>query len=362
MEIKIRIDAWNKLRPHIEVMQTHFARLYLAAPGFTACFEDEDVVLTPYGDVPAMGDYWLAGVIDYGGSPPVVRRFPGSPPLNTWENRPRGACANCGKNHTSPQEFLLRRKNGAIVSVGRSCLERFTGHPNPYAMIQAAEIWRNVFVYALELSRPDSKRVPVVDYLGYVLRSIAEWGWVSTTAVTQGLPTISTAMDAANRLALARTNPAYCLSEQEKEVAASALAWAQSFFDRETGDFAHRMRSVLGNPYIASVDMGFVAYAGQVSLQRNWQIRFPRSQFLGELNARLQGMATRVIQIHRAIGNYGYRWLVFFQAGDDLVIWSASRTPALVVGQQLKLTGTVREHKEWYGVNCTWLTRCKWEE
>ncbi len=81
--------------------------------------------------------------------------------------------------------------------------------------------------------------------------------------------------------------------------------------------------------------------------------------FLGEVGQKLSADVTITkITTYDSMYGTGYIYSMMDTSGNTLV-WFASRGHGYNEGNTVKITGTVKEHKEYHGVNQTVLTRCK---
>lgn len=94
--------------------------------------------------------------------------------------------------------------------------------------------------------------------------------------------------------------------------------------------------------------------------------RKARSKYMGEEGEKLTVEATYEGSPHferRSFGGYGTEtcYIHQFRVGDALLVWMTGSRKGIPEeeGTKVKLTGTVKEHKEYRGEKQTSLTRCK---
>ena len=97
-------------------------------------------------------------------------------------------------------------------------------------------------------------------------------------------------------------------------------------------------------------------------INRTVQQAFPpsTSNFIGEVGERLYEIPVTYIYCYGYDTRFGYSQVFHFKTKNgDIVKWSTGTNQALVKGEKILLTGTVKEHKTYNGENFTVLTRCK---
>lgn len=85
-----------------------------------------------------------------------------------------------------------------------------------------------------------------------------------------------------------------------------------------------------------------------------------KSEWVGEEKERLRDIAATVKGISYFNGMYGWTSVVTFEDEDEnIFVWFTSKELSIAIGENVTLTGTVKEHKTYKGVKQTILTRCK---
>ena len=83
------------------------------------------------------------------------------------------------------------------------------------------------------------------------------------------------------------------------------------------------------------------------------------SEYLGEIKERLRGMQVRLTAIRQFDGYYGTSTMYVFQKEEDVLVWYTSSCKYdLEIGDQVLLTGTVKDHKPYKNIKQTILSRC----
>ena len=74
----------------------------------------------------------------------------------------------------------------------------------------------------------------------------------------------------------------------------------------------------------------------------------------------LNGLVKRKKGLSGFDGMYGWTSVVTFEDEDEnIFVWFTSKELSIAIGENVTLTGTVKEHKTYKGVKQTILTRCK---
>lgn len=84
------------------------------------------------------------------------------------------------------------------------------------------------------------------------------------------------------------------------------------------------------------------------------------SNFVGNIGDKIPSLHCIVKNVGGYNTAYGYRWVYnFIDEDDNEYSWHATSNKALSGGMELEISGTIKEHKQYKGVNTTILTRCK---
>ena len=86
------------------------------------------------------------------------------------------------------------------------------------------------------------------------------------------------------------------------------------------------------------------------------------SEYMGSLKERLRSIHATLINFRSIESAYGTSILYSFKVGENIVVWfstGAGIDSSIQIGDEVILTGTVKDHKEYNGVKQTVLNRCK---
>ena len=85
-----------------------------------------------------------------------------------------------------------------------------------------------------------------------------------------------------------------------------------------------------------------------------------KSEWVGEEKERLRDLSVTVKGLSGFNGNYGWTSVITFEDEDEnIFVWFTSKELSIAIGENVTLTGTVKEHKTYKGIKQTILTRCK---
>ena len=85
-----------------------------------------------------------------------------------------------------------------------------------------------------------------------------------------------------------------------------------------------------------------------------------KSEWVGEEKERLRDLSVTVKGLSGFDGMYGWTSVVTFEDEDEnIFVWFTSKELSIAIGENVTLTGTVKEHKTYKSVKQTILTRCK---
>ena len=85
-----------------------------------------------------------------------------------------------------------------------------------------------------------------------------------------------------------------------------------------------------------------------------------KSEWVGEEKERLRDLSVTVKGLSGFDGQYGWTSVITFEDKDEnIFVWFTSKELSIAIGENVTLTGTVKEHKTYKGVKQTILTRCK---
>lgn len=82
------------------------------------------------------------------------------------------------------------------------------------------------------------------------------------------------------------------------------------------------------------------------------------SEYVGEVKERLRDLHATLTDSRQIDGYYGTSTIYTFKVGENVFIWLTSSYHDIQIGDNIILTGTIKDHKEYRGVKQTVLSRC----
>lgn len=298
-----------------------------------------------------------------------------------------GTCEHCKTQRWRKDCFVVREiATGVQTQVGRQCLADFTGINNPQ-MLAAKASWLHTFADLRGESERmwrdwSAQQIDTLWALQLTSAAIGKHGWTPKSASSE--TRASTASYVVEHFMGWPTDP----EEQKALKAMAELAELPVHRDRARkawewvrGELKEKARSdyELNLVTLCCGELAEIKHLGIIcSAIAAWQratdqkIEYARkqqelakSQHLdGTIGQRLRDIECTVQQV-RALeaGQWGPKTLVkFLTVNGDLLTWFASGDKDFEVGEKVKITGTVKQFKEFRGVKETQLARVTIQE
>lgn len=331
------------------------------------------------GERPVVAGWRFAAVIEATGTEAgnILRKSPHfSGDLPERFRKCTSECDHCNTIRARNETFVVHNAEGEFKQVGRTCLRDFTGNADPAAWIAAYQ-----FDVALdELAGWDEGEggyasarptVLVTGFLAMVAAQVRTVGYLSAAKARESIrPIMATGEEvffgATHRDPAVRSAFVDAVTEEDRQLAAAAVAWVQSDDAGEVSDYVHNLRVYSAGEVVTS--KGANTLASLIPAYR---------RFLGDtaakttkvnehlpgaaIKARIRDLALTQVVEHSFDTMYGTKWILRFEdSAGRCVVWkTTSRGSGYKVGDRVLLTGTVKELGEYKGVRQTELTRCK---
>jgi hypothetical protein len=155
------------------------------------------------------------------------------------------------------------------------------------------------------------------------------------------------------------------VTQDDIDLAAEALAWAQAFADKtERSDYEHNAMVIANSPFIEYRAMGILASIVGIYLRNKGEVKAkaekPVSQWQGQEGDKI--IVDVTVTFHTSFETaYGTSHLYKFNdaSGNAFAWFSSKAIEALEEGKQVKLAGTIKKLDIYKGDKQTTLTRCK---
>lgn len=262
--------------------------------------------------------------------------------------------------------------------VGSTCLADFLGH-DPYRLARTAEF----LGYADEAARGaseyigggDYRWIDVEEFLVNAAWAVRRFGWTPKSAVPDDFSKSTAARTWRNYRPYgsaeiaARETP----SEEDRQNAAEALAWAQGLRTKgesegtPLSEYEHNISVIAGAVLIEDRSTGLAASIVGVYLRNKGRAEMraarDRSQrdsvHFGTVGERLRDLDCTVLTKFQIDGYYGVSYIYTFLTNDGNVVkWKGTKNLEIVAGNRVRITGTLKAHGHYREIAQTELTRC----
>ena len=328
------------------------------------------------GTTPVINGWKFVGRIEHTENGNVLRVAPGeSIPTQYWESA--GECDHCNtKRHRNDTFILLNVATGEYKQIGRQCVRDYIGYDNPADMYW----WTGVLdTFATESEEGAWGVRTIQTYsIDYILRlslaAIAQFGFVSNK-MAQDQDRESTRnfishcmtyrrVPVGDRRYDPRAESVRTAAEEPSDEAIKIVEWVKSWVDSEVmaSEFMFNVRNFVRSGVCRMNAIGFIVclptmYAREMDKLNPKVVK--SNEWVGEVKVR-QTFNVKIVSIFVMDGFYGVNHRVNMEdeAGNCLT-WVASNFGDFKVGDEVAVTGSVKEHSEYKGRKQTVLTRCK---
>ena len=285
----------------------------------------------------------------------IVKMFDESQPELAWYTMPL-FCEHCGTRRVKRFSFIVRDESGRCKQVGKTCLKDYCGiDPKIIAMSQQLtdEIIEEYGIDDYDFTGSSEFGYDVQRTIAEAYDIIKEFGYVKSD---ENHSTKSRLM--------------YGIGKAEPS--AEATAFAQKMQDElskidysELTDFLRNVKSLINAKYCRMNAFGYLAYAPvafeKLMKQKEQKLNQDQAKGLSDYIGNVGEKITADIKESRLITSwetlYGWTHLYKFVTIDNnVLVWYASRA---FEGEPKKITGTIKDHKDYDGEKQTVLTRCK---
>jgi hypothetical protein len=331
------------------------------------------------GEVPVIDGWKFMARLQHLPGGNIVRSVPGA--LGDGQGVPevyreRRFCDHCQTVRRRLDTYLLQNvHDGEWKQVGSTCVNDFTGHPDPEALIDAYTCLLDAIDEMSEDERFDpfaasdcyeSGHIHAATYLAYVLDGIRKHGWVSSGKAKDDPSLCPTWLSAFAAFKDGRGRKGKPSAEDCDQVE-PCLLWVRDILARKDSlnDYQHNLVVVLAGdwlPYDVLPLAASVIPVWKRMMDRLREADASPSKFQGEVGKRYDFVLT--MQYHWASepGQWGVSHLhKFTDGGGNVFVWWTGRK-ACEEGRTYRVRGTVKDHQEYQGIEQTVLTRCKAEE
>ncbi len=392
MRFSIPATAQSRVRQLVEATNTRAAIHHLSAYAlefsepFLANYRDFDgrvigkrptVTVSISGDVPRHQGWTVIARLDHDeeSGETITSLFPGLPEQDAEVARQYRAienfCHGCAVARHRTATYLARHENGEVRQLGTTCVEPYTGLP--IKGLQA--LWRFGTLKdsdwdGSEGGIPADLRVPVIEVLRVTAAIVAMDGRFYSRS-EQWKDTVPTA-DTVETYFFGRNAPtdwraAIDAVPDAPSTAAAVREWAVQGYG-SLSDYRHKVGQLAKSetvdprhlPTLVSAIAGWYRDQEKEAAERAAQNSRPQ----GTVGERITTNATVTTVIELEGRTYGYhtqrRRLVKFQdPSGNVFVWFSSAADVPDQGDEVELTGTVKDHSIYGETAQTVLTRCR---
>ncbi|MGW2840625.1 hypothetical protein ACWCWD_22880 [Streptomyces sp. NPDC001493] len=391
MRFSIPATAQSRVRQLVEATNARAAVHHLSAykldicEPFLADYRDLDgrvigkrptVTVTISGDIPRHHGWTVIARLDHDEEgETITSHFPGLPEQDAEAARQYRAienfCHGCAVARHRTATYLARHENGEMRQLGTTCVEPYTGLP-----IKGLEaLWRFGTLKDADWDAegggiPADLRVPVIEVLRVTAAIVKEEGrfysrseqWKDASPTADGVEGYFF-----DRKAPQEWKDAIDADPDAPTTAAAVRAWAVQGYG-SLSDYRHKVGQLAKGetvdprhlPTLVSAIAGWYRDQGKEAAERAAQSSKPQ----GTVGERITTTATVTTVIELEGRTYGYttqrRRLVKFQdPSGNVFIWFSSAADVPDQGDEVELTGTVKDHSIYGETAQTVLTRCR---
>lgn len=347
--------------------------------------EFPDVEIIPYqmltveGEPPRVGGWTFIARVEFEEAGILVQTVPGEhvPPKYFETNN---QCEHCNKVRARKDVFVVRNEAGAHMQVGRQCLQDFLGN-DPENVLRKFQ-WYKTFRDMLEQemrNAPLNFAYDPVQLLTDTATCVRLFGWVSKGMAQQEAERSGREMEATVTKVRCRTSRdpqdvkwfkaevQPFQNEGDKTLAEETIAWARAL--TSDNEYLHNLNVILSAEVVYQPKhLGLAVSAVSAFLrekQRTAELNLKyekdkTSVHVGQVGERLRKIPVRM---EAAIGLPPTEWgeSTLFKFRDEAGnLYSVITQSSFDIGveQAGLLTGTVKKHNVYKGVNETQLSRC----
>lgn len=334
------------------------------------------------GELPACNGFAFIGKIEHTEAGNMIKMAAGSQdesllPVGWRDAKP--TCDHCNTQRNRTETFLIRNPEGAIVRVGRNCLQDFTrgSAESMIALDLFEDTLRSVRDSDDEGSLGGSGYSWHIDTLHYIASAVSacEKGGYVKADNEQGRPsTKSRAMFIAGSEPTGNTPEArearadWKANQPTVEHMAQAVAavlWLAEQDGKASG-YIHNMQVGAQLHAATPSNMGLLAslptaYARAMGQLAEKKAR-PESSYFGTVKSRVT-VAVTVTYVTSYETAYGVKYVIGMRTDDgcDLVVKTTGEHPVTSdVGKRFTVKGTIKEHAEYKGRKQTVMQRAVW--
>lgn len=285
----------------------------------------------------------------------IVKMLDDSKPEQAWYTA-KLFCEHCGTARVKRFAYIVRDEAGNTKMVGKTCLKDYCGI-DPKLMVWAQEIGDLILeeynIDDYDFRGQGEYAYEVLDVLATANDIIKEHGYVKSEENN------STKSRLIAKFGTSEPSEASKKLAQEMKDVLSQMDYS------ELSSFLCNVKNMLQAGYIRSNCFGYIAYAPvafeklmkQIEQEQRHVETKGLSEYVGNIGEKITVDVKEAKLVTSWETVYGWTHLYkFVTADNNVLVWKASKS---YEGEPKRITGTVKDHKEYDGEKQTILTRCK---
>lgn len=275
-------------------------------------------------------------------------------------------CEHCKVNRYRKDTYLMEHKNGSIMQVGSSCLDKFLGTNSPEELIKQAQLASDAVSYlegtkCAGFAKGDESIYPMNMFLAVTNAVIRELGWVSKGKAAESGQK-ATAYIVVDNLNAPPNIISSLVTSEDLKLAIEAEGWAENIPDDicKDSDYLYNIRAIARSGMVGRRTAGFAA-----SIINAYKRDLPDdvekkvSQYVGTKKQRSIFKLTLCHQFPYS-GSYGPSTkFIFEDENNNVMVWNCTNGSSLKTGETYMIKGTILAHTDYKGVNQTLINRCE---
>lgn len=291
------------------------------------------------------------------------------------------SCNHCNNKRARKYIFVLENENGELMQVGKACLKDYSNSNYSAETIASYYSGLDGLFNLEELEDEDivqggsgwsEIQIPVEQILVYSMYLTDKVGYIPGSHI--GITTktqVHHAIFEPKKLKKTINLPDYEeLREKYKSTIEEIVAYYQGL-DGEN-QYIHNLKALLKGKtvywkhagYLVSAYYGYLKTMEKLSSEEKVRIAEgtkdeQESEFVGEVGVRETFALTynKTVSYDWAFGT-GYMYF-FKDKNGNVFMWGTNKFLEFEKNEELEITGTIKEHKEYRGIKQTIITRCK---
>jgi len=337
------------------------------------------IVVTVVGETPKLNGWSFVAVIEHQTEGNILHFCPPYDSTNIDISRFRTTervCEQCKLDRNRRDTYIVVNEDGRVAQVGRNCLKDFTGHANPEALAEWAQIvaMLDEMVESFEEFEGGGRGETFYDLSSILNLSatvIRRDGFKSRSAAREdemmGKRTQATAdfilwfLGKSNTAEERRIKDEYVTLDTDIALAEAAQVWAAENEADVNNDYLWNLKIVAGMGSISSRQMGLAV--SMISAYRRHLDRLeaeagrPESQFVGTIKKR-ENFKLTLAKVIPVDGTYGTTFIHLFRdENGNRLTWFSSNGPEMEEGSTYEVKASVKAHDVYKGENTTIITR-----